>query len=258
MLGGMTLRSSSVVAATLLGALAAAAPEGGGSPDIPRHGEAVVLFDGRSLAQFDVFLPSTRPTEDPGHVFAVEDGAIHVSGRTMGYLITRHAYANYYLRAEFKWGEATYKPRAGQARDSGILFNVEGRDKVWPRSIEFQINEGCTGDAWLIDGAAATGKDGVRAGGAAGKYAHIDRANKGPAKNVAGYRDPANELERPHGEWNVVELVNRDGHVWFYVNGRLANEATDASPRSGKILLQSEGAEVYFRDLRLFPLEPTR
>jgi hypothetical protein len=73
---------------------------------------------------------------------------------------------------------------------------------------------------------------------------------------VAGYRDPTNELENPKGEWNVVELVNRgDGHVWQYVNGKLANEGTDAFPDSGKILFQSEGAEIYFRNIRLSPLK---
>jgi hypothetical protein len=54
----------------------------------------------------------------------------------------------------------------------------------------------------------------------------------------------------------VVELVNRgDGHVWQYVNGKLANEGTDAFPASGKILFQSEGAEIYFRNIRLSPLK---
>jgi len=69
-----------------------------------------------------------------------------------------------------------------------------------------------------------------------------------------GFRDSVNEVEKPHGEWNVVELVNRDGHVWQYVNGKLANEGVDAFPASGKILFQSEGAEVYFRDIKLYPL----
>src|SRR5580704_6634973 len=83
----------------------------------------------------------------------------------------------------------------------------------------------------------------------------IDRFNKGEVKNVTGFRDPTNELEKPHGEWNVVELVNRDGHVWQYVNGKLANEGTDAFPASGKILFQSEGAEVYFRNIKVYPLK---
>jgi len=222
---------------------------------IPKHGKAVVLFDGRDLSQFDTFLPSSGLNSDPQHVFTVENGAVHVSGTEMGYFITKKEFKNYYLRAEFKWGEGTFAPRAGQARDSGILYNIQGPDKVWPRSVEFQINEGCTGDFWMTDGAALTGKDGVRVTGPAGKARKIDRFNKGPWKNVAGYRDQVNELEKPHGEWNVVELVNRDGHVWQYVNGTLANEGTDAFPSSGKILFQSEGAEVYFRDIKLYPLK---
>jgi hypothetical protein len=225
------------------------------SKEIPKHGPAEVLFDGKDLAQFDTFLPSSGLNADPNHVFTVENGVVHVSGTEMGYFITRQEYKNYYLRAEFKWGEGTFGVRAGQARDSGILFNIQGPNKVWPRSVEFQINEGCTGDFWMTDGAAVTGKDGVRVTGPEGGARKIDRFNKGEFKNVTGWRDPSNEVEKPHGEWNVVELVNRDGHIWLYVNGKLANEGTDAFPTSGKILFQSEGAEVFFRNIKIYPLK---
>lgn len=222
---------------------------------IPKHGPAEFVFNGRDLSQFDTFMKSTGLNSDPKHVFTVEHGVVHVSGKEMGYILTKQEYKDYYLRAEFKWGEGTYGSRAGQARDSGILYNIQGPNKVWPRSVEFQINEGCTGDFWMTDGAALTGEDGVRVVGPPGQAKKIDRFHKGPWKNVAGYRDPVNELEKPHGEWNVVELVNRDGHVWQYVNGKLANEGTDAFPMSGKILFQSEGAEVYFRDMKIYPLK---
>jgi len=141
------------------------------------------------------------------------------------------------------------------ARDSGFLYNIQGPNKMWPQSIEFQINEGCTGDFWMVDGAAITTKDGVRAAGPVGSQVKVDRFNKGPYKNIAGFRDPVNELEKPHGQWNVVELVNQNGHLWQYVNGTLANEGTDAFPSSGKILVQSEGSEVFFRNIKLFPLK---
>jgi hypothetical protein len=222
--------------------------------DIPAHGPAIVLFDGHDLNAFDIFLKSKGLNNDPDHVFQVEQGIIHVSGTEMGYIITKHEFQNYYLKAEFKWGEGTFAPREGQARDSGILYNIQGDQKVWPRSVEFQINEGCTGDFWMTDGAALTGKDGHRVTGPAGSALKIDRFNKGPWKNVAGYRDPVNEVEKPHGQWNVVELVNQNGHVKQYVNGKLANEGTDAFPSSGKILFQSEGAEVFFRNITLSPL----
>ncbi len=239
----------------LMAALAGAGYASAQALNIPKHKAAIVLFDGGDLNQFDTFLPSTGLNADPNHVFTVENETVHVSGTEMGYFITKKEFKNYYLRAEFKWGEGTFGSRAGQARDSGILYNIQGPNKVWPRSVEFQINEGCTGDFWMTDGAALTGKDGVRVTGPEGKAAKIDRFNKGPFTNVTGFRDAVNELEKPHGEWNVVELVNRDGHVWQYVNGKLANEGTDAFPASGKILFQSEGAEVYFRNIKLYPLK---
>ena len=249
----MRLRKTIGTAAVLL--LAAASFACAQAPEIPKHGRAVVLFDGKNLGQFDTFMRSTGLNSDPNQVFTVENGAIHTSGREFGFIITKQEFKNYYLRAEFKWGDGTFAPRAGHARDSGILYNIQGPNKVWPRSVEFQINEGCTGDFWMTDGAALTGSNGVRVTGPAGSSLKIDRFNKGEFKDVVGFRDPTNEVEKPHGKWNVVELVNRDGHVWQYVNGKLANEGTDAFPSSGKILFQSEGAEVYFRNIKLFPLK---
>jgi hypothetical protein len=248
-------RTGCAAAVLFLACLSGAASGWAQAKYIPQHGPAVILFDGTDLSQFDTFLPSTGLNSDPGQVFTVEKGLIHISGKEFGYIVTKQEYKNYYLRAEFKWGEGTYAPRAGQARDSGILYNIQGPNKVWPRSVEFQINEGCTGDFWMTDGAALTGKDGVRVTGPGGSAVKIDRFNKGEFKNVTGWRDPTNEVEKPHGQWNVVELVNRDGHVWQYVNGKLANEGTDAFPTSGKILFQSEGAEVFYRNIKLFPLK---
>ena len=238
------------------GILAASALTAMGQGALPaKHGPAVKLFNGKNLEGFDVYMKNGGLNGDPNHVFTVEHGVVHVSGTEMGYFITKQAYSNYYLRAEFKWGEGTFGERKGQARDSGILYNIQGPDKVWPRSVEFQINEGCTGDFWMTDGAALTGRDGKRVTGPEGSALKIDRIGKGPFKNVTGYRDPVNEVEKPHGEWNVLELVNKDGHTWQYVNGKLANEGTDAFPVSGKILFQSEGAELYFRGMVLYPLK---
>ena len=100
------------------------------SQKIPPHKSAVVLFDGKDLNNFDTFLKTKGLNSDPDHVFQVENGVLHVSGKEMGYVITKQSFHDYYLRAEFKWGEGTYGEREGQARDSGILFNIQGPQKV--------------------------------------------------------------------------------------------------------------------------------
>jgi hypothetical protein len=222
---------------------------------IPPHKAAIVLFNGHDLSNFDIFIRGRGLNSDPDHIFQVENGVIHISGNGFGYIITRESYKDFYLRADFKWGQGTFLERTGQARDSGILFNVQGEQKVWPRSVEFQINEGGTGDFWMTDGGALTSRDGKRVTGPPGSSLPIPHFNKGTFPNVTGVRDPTGELEKPHGQWNRLELVSQGGHILQYVNGKLANEGTDAFPADGKILFQSEGAEVFFRNLKVYPLK---
>jgi hypothetical protein len=225
------------------------------SAAIPPHQAPVVLFNGSDLSQFDTFIRGRGLNNDPEHIFQVENGVIHISGQEMGYIITKQPFHRFYLRAEFKWGVGTFGERAGQARDSGILYNVQGEQKVWPRSIEFQIKEGETGDFWLTDGAALTGSDGKRVTGPPGSALNIGHIDKGPEQNVVGFRNSSGELEKPHGEWNTVEVIVDDKVIHQYVNGKLANVGTDPFPVDGKVLFQSEGAEVFFRNIQLFPLK---
>ncbi len=222
---------------------------------VPPHQAEMVLFDGKDLSQFETFIRGRGMNADPEHVFRVEDGVLHVSGHEMGYVVTKRSFHRFYLRAEFKWGEGTFGERAGQARDSGILYNIQGEQKVWPRSIEFQIKEGETGDFWMTDGAALTGADGKRVTGPPGSALNIGHIGKGPEKNVPGFRNTSGELEKPHGEWNTLEVVVEDKVIHQYVNGVLANVGTDPFPTEGRILFQSEGAEVFFRNIRIAPLK---
>jgi len=224
------------------------------APSIPRHHAGIALFDGKDLSHFDIFLKDHGINSDPDHVFQVERGLIHVSGTEMGYIVTKEPYSNYYLRASFKWGEGTYGVRKDKARDSGILFGVVGEPKVWPHSIEFQIQEGCTGDFWLTDGASLTDRQGHRVEAPPGKAIKVDRVDKAPFTDIVGFRPP-DDLDKRHGEWNLVELVVQGTTVRQYVNGKLANEATDVSPQLGLILFQSEGAEIFFKDISLYPLK---
>jgi len=210
------------------------------------------LFNGRNLDGFDTFLRDRGLNNDPEGVFRVRDGMVEVSGKEYGYFITKGEYENYRLVVEFKWGTPTHAPREGKARDSGVLFHVVGPDKVWPKSIEFQMIEGGTGDVILVDGAALT------VGGVTREKGRFDRYKKGPWKDVAGYRDPNFEVEKPHGEWNVMDLTCRGDSVRYLVNGILVNEGTGAKPARGKILFQSEGAELFFRKIELHPLEGVR
>ena len=248
------LRMLGVAALTLLLNLAATAQA---KPSIPPHGKLTPLFNGKDLTGFDTLLEKQGVNSDPNKVFQVEKGVLHISGQEFGGLVTQKEYSNYYLRAEFKWGEKTYAPRDGKARDSGIQYNITGPLKVWPRMMEFQINEGGTGDMWVVGGTGATvdGKVYQSSESGPGSYLRIPHIGRGPLNNVTGYRDPANELERPHGQWNVLELVVDHDHITYFVNGQLSLVATNANTTAGKILFQCEGSEVFFRRMKIAMLK---
>ena len=240
--------------------------------EIPPAGEGVRLFDGKSLENFDTFVFGKGFNHDPEGVFRVHDGMVRVEGMPYGYFITKEEYDDFYLRAEFKWGEATHGRRKDKARDSGILYRsvdvtkraeaAETNGAIWPKALEFQIMEGGTGDVILLGGSELTVK-GQRKGGDRG--IQIDRFNKTDLgrqdgwptgyRAPAGFRDPHSEVEKPHGEWNVLEMVADGDRVKYWVNGALVMEGSDASLTKGKILFQSEGSELFFRNIKLWPLK---
>ena len=57
------------------------------------------------------------------------------------------------------------------------------------------------------------------------------------------------DAEKPHGKWNKVEVIVNNGKITHRLNGVLVNEGSDPSIKEGQILLQSEGAEVYYRNV---------
>jgi len=219
-----------------LGLFLAAFPPG---PAIAEE-KAVSLFNGKDLSGWYVFIrhaDKSDPRADPKGVFKVEDGVIHVSGEEFGCLTTDKEFENYRLTVEFKWGEKKWPPRDKAVRDSGILLHCVGPDKVWTKSIECQIQEHDCGDFYPVGGTSIE---------VDGKVYPKGRAVK------------KTDAEKPTGEWNTVEVVCDGDKITNIVNGVVVNEGIHASEVKGKILLQSEGAEVFYRKVELRPLSRTK
>lgn len=196
------------------------------------------------------YLKDFGVDRDPDRVFTWEkNGTLRISGQHYGYMATREEYSNYKLIAEFKWGPKTWAPRENNARDSGVLVHFIGRDQVWPMSLEAQIIEGGTGDILVVSGAKLT-VDGVTKGP---RIERFDRPGRNPWQDVKGFRGP-HEIEKPVGDWNRMEILCDGDRFGIIVNGHKTLEGTNAIPKAGKILVQSEGAEIFFRRLDLYPL----
>jgi hypothetical protein len=197
------------------------------------------LFNGKDFSGWSIYLnhkdKSYAHDADPKGVFKVEDGMIHISGEEFGSLTTRQEYDNYRLRLEVKWGGKKWPPRdrPDTPRDSGILLHCVGPDKVWTKSIECQIQEHDFGDFWMVDGTS------------------IEVNGKVETGRVVKTKD----AENPRGEWNVVEVICDGDTITNIVNHVVVNRCTKASVTRGRILLQSEGAEVFYRNITLRPLD---
>ena len=198
------------------------------------------LFNGKDLKGWYSFLKSKGKNNDPEKVFAVENGLLHISGKEFGYICTEKVYKNFHLAAEFKWGVKKYPPRDADTikRDNGICyyFPLNEKDFVWPKSIECQVQEGDTGDFWLISGVT------IKVNGIRSQPDSFTRVKK------------RTDAEMPTGQWNRVEVIANKGKITYIVNDKIVNEGEDPSVSQGKILIQSEGAEIYYRKIELAEL----
>jgi hypothetical protein len=239
-----------------------------------------VLFNGTNLAGFYSWLVDTR-YEDPRRVFSITNGTIRISGDGLGYLATTNEFENYHFLAEFKWGQrnSPWGDRIGRARDSGIFLHSIGPDGnshdgkgAFRAAIECQIFEGAIGDLLLIRGndangrliaprisaAVASQRDGDgwpfwKQGGTTTNLVRWGRLNwfdkDQDWKDVTGFRG-ARDVEKP-GEWNRLECICDGDKISIQLNAVLVNQAFGVYPRRGKILLQCEGSEIYFRKMEV-------
>lgn len=236
--------------------------------------EPIKLFNGQDLAGFTTWLKETG-TEDPKHVFSVVDGMIRCTDADMGYLATKNAYKDYHLSLEYKWGAKNEKSK--YVRNSGVLLNGVGPDGaaggVWMTSIECQLAQGCEGDIIVIRGKQADGEksdatvssetvkaeDGKTRWKAGGEKVVYSGRQFWWSKHQPFFKElidthGKDDVASPLGEWTRVECISNGDRITIKINGETVNEVFDVRPAGGKILLQTEGHEVFFRNVELRPL----
>ena len=242
---------------------------------ISAHSHVTQLFNGNDLSGFYTWLKESG-RKDPNNVFSVKDGMIHISGEGYGYLATGNEYANYQLSVEYRWGNRT--DGSGYVRNSGILLNAIGPDGgangTWMTSIECQLAQGCEGDLIVIRGKDEAGNvipatitsetvlasDGRTRWKKGGKITPYAGKQFWWSKHQAGFKEildtrGQDDMASPLGEWTLVECICEKDTITIKVNGVTVNQCFNVYPSSGKILLQNEGNEIYFRNVQLRPIQ---
>ena len=199
---------------------------------------------------------------DPLNVFSTfeENGTtiLKVSGEIYGGLTSKEIYEDYHLKLEFKWGETKWEPRLDKQRDNGLLYHCTGEHgafwNVWMKSQEMQIQELDMGDYYGLAG----GVNSIKATKKENEKPIYDKNGEENVRITLCRRQE--NFEKPNGEWNVLELVCLKGKSYHIVNGHVVmvlNNAENKTPNGfekvtkGKIQLQSEGAEAYYRNIEI-------
>lgn len=211
---------------------------------------------------------------DPHHVFTVEmdgnDPVVHVSGEYYGALVSKETYGNYRFRVKVKWGEKKWPPRTHLLRDAGVVYHSFGTPandywRSWMEGPELQVMEGHFGDYWNSETTAEdvrvlTPESSMNAVASLTR----DFYPLGAGTGHPGFCLRTEDFESPFGEWTQVELVCYgdkslhlvNGHVVMVLkNSRSVQNGVTTPLVKGKLQLQSEASELYYKDAEIMPLD---
>lgn len=239
------------------------------------------LFNGKDLSGWDTYLGPRFDSagnkiqeepiglnKDPMHVFSVVELAgekvIRISGENFGAITTLQEYENYHLQLMFKWGDLTWVPKKNKKKDSGLLYHSVGPRGAdggfWMRSQEFQIQQGDCGDYWGVAG----GSEDVRADKKSdSEYVYNPQAQfyRFNGESKTGRRCIKGlDAENPTGEWNQLDLYVHGDTSVHVMNGKPVMVLFHSSQlengkllplTKGKIQIQSEGAEVFYKKIMI-------
>ena len=250
---------------------------------LKQKSEWTALFNGKDFTGWDKYIgPDLDSTgkmitgkpiglnNDPRHVFSIirENGEniIRISGEGWGAISTQQQYENYHFQLKFKWGNLSWGQKKTKKKDSGLLYHSVGTYGAdygaWMRSQEFQIEEGNCGEYWGVAGGMedipAIKKDSDYVYNAAGKMFTFSATSP-----VGRHCRKAIDAEKPSGEWNTLDLYCHGDTSIHLINGKVMmilynsrqmENGQAVALTKGKLQIQSEGAEVFYKDVKIQPL----
>ena len=173
-----------------------------------------------------------------------KDGVLVCTGKPIGVMRSETQYENFIMRVEWKHMEP-----GGNSGMFAWSAAIPGDNRL-PDGVEIQMLD--------LDWVKLNTRDGVEPPIA---YVHGELFGVGGVEiepdNPRGTRSKSIENRvKGHGQWNTYHVVAVDGTVKLAVNGKFVNGISHASQKKGYLMLESEGAEIHFRNLKVIELPP--
>jgi hypothetical protein len=195
------------------------------------------LFNGLDLAGW-VNVNTDKET------WSVRDGVLICTGHPIGVLRSDREYENFILHIEWMHIEP--------GGNSGVFVwsDAKPQQNRLPNGVEVQMLELDWINQHKVNGEPAPLA-----------YVHGELFGVGGVEttpdNPRGRRSKSIENRcKPRGEWNAYDVVCVDGVIKLAVNGKFVNGVSRATRKKGYLCLESEGAEIHFRNIRLLELPP--
>jgi len=172
-----------------------------------------------------------------------EEDLLICAGKPIGVMRSEKLYENFILHVEWKHMEA--------GGNSGVFVWSDAKPDEHsrlPGGVEVQMLE--------LDWVNQNLRDGVKPPIA---YVHGELFGVGGVTtipdNPRGDRSKSIENRcKGKGEWNVYDVICVDGTIKLSVNGKFVNGISQSTIKKGYLCLESEGAEIYFRNLKIIEL----
>ena len=196
------------------------------------------LFNGKDLIGWHVDVPEMDTNATAKNPFIVRNGLLVSLGNPQGHLITDSVYKNYRLVVEYRF--------AGKPGNCGILVHAStprALYKMFPKSIEAQMEHHNAGDFWCIEEDIKVPEMEKRRGPKA-----TWGITEGKGRRI---KNLTSNAEKPLGQWNKMTVECFKNSIRIWLNGFLMNDGFDCTASQGQIALQAEGSEVECRKMEL-------
>ena len=164
------------------------------------------------------------------------------SGQPIGVIRSENRYENFLLHIEWKHMEA------GGNSGTFVWSDAEPGENRLPNGVEVQMLE--------LDWVKLNTRDGKAPPDAyvSGELFGVGGVETVP-DNPRGNRSKSTEMRcRGKGQWNTYDVVCVDGTIKLSINGKFVNGISESTKKEGYICLESEGAEIHFRNIRIIEL----